>query len=159
MSWTKRQFVVQAFEELGLAAYVPNLSADQLQSALRRLDSMMASWNARGIRVGYPLPSTQGSSELAQDTGVPDANNEAIYLGLASRLASSFGKVLSAEHKQAERLAFQSVLSSQVFPLPMQFPGNLPTGAGNKGWRGRGNYMPEPSDEIQPGPDNVMEFT
>mgnify|MGYP003525752305 CR=1 FL=1 len=55
MGWTKRQFVTQAFEEIGLAAYVFDLTPEQLQSALRRLDSMMASWNAKGIRLGYQI--------------------------------------------------------------------------------------------------------
>ena len=48
MGWTKRQFVAQAFEEIGLASYVFDLTPEQLQSALRRLDTMMAAWNALG---------------------------------------------------------------------------------------------------------------
>lgn len=56
MGWTKRQFVTQAFEEIGLASYVFDLTPEQLDSALRRLDTMIASWNALGIRLGYPLP-------------------------------------------------------------------------------------------------------
>ena len=40
MGWTKRQFVTQAFEEIGLASYVFDLTPEQLQSALRRLDAM-----------------------------------------------------------------------------------------------------------------------
>ena len=56
MGWTKRQFIEQAFEEIGLAAYVFDLTPEQLQSALRRLDAMMAGWNTNGIRIGWPMP-------------------------------------------------------------------------------------------------------
>jgi hypothetical protein len=54
MGYTKRQFISAAFEEIGLASYVFDLQPEQLQSALRRLDAMMADWNAKGIRLGYP---------------------------------------------------------------------------------------------------------
>ena len=33
MSWTKRQYIVDAFEEIGLASYVYDLQPEQLQSA------------------------------------------------------------------------------------------------------------------------------
>ena len=58
MGYKKRQFISAAFEEIGLASYVFDLQPEQLQSALRRLDAMMADWNAKGIRLGYPAPRT-----------------------------------------------------------------------------------------------------
>jgi hypothetical protein len=57
MGYSKRQFISAAFEEIGLASYVFDLQPEQLQSAMRRLDAMMADWNGKGIRLGYPLPS------------------------------------------------------------------------------------------------------
>ena len=103
MSWTKRQFVVQAFEEIGLASYVFDLSPEQMDSALRRLDSMMAAWNAKGIRLGYPIPGNPQDSSLEEKTGVPDSANEAVYMGLAVRLAPGFGKVVSPDTKSAAK--------------------------------------------------------
>jgi hypothetical protein len=52
MSYSKRQFVEAAFEEIGLASYVFDLQPEQIDSACRRLDTMMAQWNAVGIRLG-----------------------------------------------------------------------------------------------------------
>jgi len=72
MGWTKRQFVTQAFEEIGLAAYVFDLTPEQLQSALNRLDSMVASWNAKVIRLGYPISSSPQSSNLDEETNVAE---------------------------------------------------------------------------------------
>lgn len=72
MGWTKRQLITQAFEEIGLAAYVFDLTPEQLQSALRRMDAMVAGWNSNGVRIGYPLPSSPDSSNIDADSGVPD---------------------------------------------------------------------------------------
>ena len=52
MGWTKREYIEQAFEEIGLASYVFDLTPEQLQSALRKLDAMLAEWNAKGLRLG-----------------------------------------------------------------------------------------------------------
>jgi hypothetical protein len=71
MSYTKRQYVIAAFEEIGLASYVFDLTNNELLSACKRLDAMMAQWNAKGIRLSYPLPSNPDSTSLDADTEVP----------------------------------------------------------------------------------------
>jgi hypothetical protein len=87
MGYTKRQFVTSAFEEIGLADYVFDLQPEQLEAALRRLDSMMAEWNAAGIRLGYAMPSSPQDSDLDTETNVPDSAWEAIITNLAIRIA------------------------------------------------------------------------
>jgi len=99
MGYTKRQFISAAFEEIGLASYVFDLQPEQLESALRRLDAMMADWNAKGIRLGYPLPSSPQDSTLDEETLVPDSAYEAIICSLGIRLAPSFGKQVMIETK------------------------------------------------------------
>ena len=58
MSWTKREIVEEAYGELALAGYVFDLDPEEEQAALRKLDTMMAVWDARGVRLGYPLASS-----------------------------------------------------------------------------------------------------
>ena len=82
MGYTKQQFVSAALEEIGLASYVFDLQPEQLQSALRRLDAMMADWNGKGIRLGYPLPSSPQDSDLDEETLVPDSAYETIICSL-----------------------------------------------------------------------------
>jgi len=130
MSWTKRQFVNQAFIELGLASYQFDLSAEDLQTALRQLDAMMAAWNAIGIRVNYPLPGYPDSSDLDDETGVPDAANEAIYANLAIRIAPSFGKIVSVDTKLQARNAYNALASKFAQPGERKLPPNTPIGAG-----------------------------
>jgi len=158
MSWTKRQFVVQAFEEIGLASYVFDLGPEQLQSALRRLDAMMAAWNAKGIRVGYPIPGSPENSDLDTETNVPDSANEAIYLNLGIRLGPAFGKMIPPELKVSAKLAYDNLLSLAAMPGEMQLPGTMPAGAGNKPWRRDNPFLTPPVDPLLSGQDGEIKF-
>lgn len=158
MSWTKQQFVEQAFEEIGLAAYVFDLSPEQLQSGLRKLDGMMAAWNARGIRVGYPIPSSPENSNLDDETNVQDSANEAIYLNLSVRIATGLGKTVLPETKANAKMAYDTLLSLAAMPMEQQLPATMPAGAGNK-WRSiESPFMPKPVDPLLAGQDDEIEF-
>ena len=89
MGWTKGDFITAAYDEIGYANYIYDLSPEMLSAALRKLDSMMSTWDAIGIHVGYPIPSSPSSSDLSEETGVPIAAIEAITLNLAIRLERS----------------------------------------------------------------------
>jgi hypothetical protein len=161
MGWTKRQFVEQAFEEIGLASYVFDLTPEQLQSALRRLDAMMAGWNANGIRIGWPMPSAPDASDIDVDTKVPDVANEAIYLNLALRIAPGFGKSLSPDTKSSADGAYSNLLNQTAAPTPeRQFPNTLPRGAGTKPWRSfnSNQFVKVPEDPLAAGSDNEINF-
>lgn len=159
MSWSKRQYILQAFRKAGLAAYVFDLTPDQLQSALVDLDSMMATWNAKGIRIGYPLPSSQASSDLDDETNVPDSANEAIYTNLSLKIAPDFGKVVMPEVKMAAKMAYDNLLSLANFPMEMQLPGTMPAGAGNKPWRNTDDpFLNTPVDPLLAGEDSAINF-
>ena len=156
MSWTKRQFIEQAYGEIGLADYIFDLEPEQLQNALRKLDMMMAQWNSKGIRLGYPMPSSPKDSDLDSDTGVTDDANEAIALNLAIRLAPGHGKAVSVETKAFAKEAYMTLLSKSTFPIEMQYPASLPYGAGNKQIDNR--FFPGPEDSLNVGPDGELEF-
>jgi hypothetical protein len=158
MSWTKRQFVVQAFEEIGYASYVYDLEPEQLQAALRRLDAMVATWNAKGIRLGYPLPSSPENSDLDTETNVPDSANEAIYTNLAIKIAPTVGKMVSQDTKATAKSAYDTLVMRAAMPPEMQLPGTLPSGAGNKPWRYDDEYITDPSDPLLAGGDGELEF-
>lgn len=159
MSWTKRQFVEQAFEEIGYASYAFDLEPEQLQSALRKMDGMLAFWNSRGIRIGYPLPSSPQDSSLDDETGVPDAAIEAICSNLAVRLAPTVGKVISPDTKSVAREAYKELLRRAAFPPEQQFVGTLPAGAGTKYWQRREDpFVRQPSDPLDAGGDSELDF-
>jgi len=159
MGYTKRQFVNAALEEIGLASYVFDLQPEQLQSALRRLDALMADWNGKGIRLGYPLPSSPQDSDLDEESNVPDSANEAVILNLAIRLAPSYGKQVAIETKASAKQGYDVLLQRATVPPQQQLPGSLPSGAGNKPWRVYdGPFIRPPVDPVTVGPDGPLEF-
>ena len=159
MGYSKRQFLEAAFTEIGLADYVFNLTAQELATALRRLDAMMAEWNERGLRLGYPLPLFPTQSDLDEQTGVPDRANEAIVCNLACRLAPSYGKQVLPGTMTTARGALNTILVRAAAPTPMRYPGTLPVGAGNKPWSTQGDpYMPHPVEPLLAGNDAPIDY-
>lgn len=144
---------------MGLASYVYDLDTKQLQDALRKLDSLMATWNAKGVRLGYPIPSSPSNSNIDDDSNVPDAANEAITLALAIRLAPGFGKTLSHDTKVSAKDAYIGLLSFIETTPEMQFPSTLPRGAGAKSYQSDSNvFFNPPLDPLDAGKDGELEF-
>jgi hypothetical protein len=160
MSWTKQQIIEQALIEIGKNPKIFNIAPEDREDALRTLDSMMASWNGRGIRLGYALPSSPDSSTLDTDSGLPDWAIEATYLTLAIRLAPSYGKNLSPQTLMSARTAFASLPNRGAFPPEQQFRAGLPAGAGNKPERTPNyTFLPPPVDALTAGQeDNQIDF-
>lgn len=132
MGWKKRDIITEAFNELGLGDYIFDVDPGQAQGALRRLDSMVAMWNRKSIRLGYPLPSGPNSSNMDDETNIQDTDINAVVLNLAVQIAPSFGKQVSVETKRASMEAYNTLLTQATQPREMQFPNNMPIGAGYK---------------------------
>lgn len=147
MSWTKRQLVEQAYEEIGLAAYVYDLSPEQLQSAMRRMDSMVSTWMTKGILLGYPVPVNPQNADLDESSNIPDTAVDAVYQNLAIRLAPGMGKQVSLELKALAKASYDALLMKAAFPNEMQYDGSLPLGAGNKPTMIDRVFVSTPSDD------------
>lgn len=161
MPYTKRQFVLGAMSELGLGDYVFDAQPEELENGMRRLDAMIGAWNARGIRLGYPLPVNPQDGSLDDVTSVPDSANEAVITGLAVRLAPSYGKALPRETKVRAKMGYDTLvlLSGVVSPIEKQYPSTLPTGAGNKPYQtDRSNYFPKPDDPVDASSAGELDF-
>lgn len=157
MSWAKADFVNQAFEEIGFASYVYDSNPDQLQSCLRRMDGLLATWNAKGIHLGYPLPSGANVSALTDVTGVSDAAAPAIYLNLACQIAPMFGKQLSPQTVANARDAYEALLT-KIYEIPeMSLGAHMPSGAGHKTTLTTGRvFIPERKEPINIGNGNEL---
>ena len=129
--WTKGQIIDDMYAELSLAGYVFDLDAEEVQNALRRLDMMMATWDTKGLRLGYMLSSNE-ESDIGQDSGLPDGAIEAVVLNLALRIAPGKGKVLSQQTRALAKQALDALMSVAAMPSPQQLQGTLPRGAGNR---------------------------
>lgn len=160
MSWTRRQFITTAYEEIGLASYVYDLEPEQLLSAKTRLDSMMATWNGKGIRCGYPLVNNPDLGDLDDDTGVADMDAEAIYSNLAIRLANKHGKKIPRELKVTAKSGYNALLTRKVADTTRKLnPSLVPAGQGHR-VRGIGNrtYLNKPSTALDAGGDSELDL-
>ena len=155
MSYTKRQFIEEAYGELGMASYVFDLEPETIHRALRRLDAMMAEWNGRGIRLGYPLPDSPDDSDLDELAQVPDRANQAVILNLAVRLAPGHGKTPSPQTLAAAKGALDGLMARAAIPSEVQITG-LPRGAGAK--NRASTFLPGPTDPLTAGPDSQLDF-
>jgi len=124
------------------------------------MDAMVGGWNANGVRIGYPLPGYPEASNIDAETGVPDYANEAIYLGLALRLAPGFGKTVSPETKMLADMAYGNMANQVAIPtLERQLPMTMPRGQGTKPWRNFNNpFVNKPEDPLLAGSDNKIDF-
>lgn len=157
MAWTKRQLCADALGEIGIADYEFDVTPDEQAMVLRRLDAMMATWEARTVRVGYLFPSSADGSDPDDDSGLPDSAVETVFLNLAIRVAPSFGKTVSAETKKSARDGWDLLLIRGAQPIPQQLPSTLPRGAGQKSWRAQNQpFFPQPCTDplvVAPGGD------
>lgn len=134
MSWTKRQIVEKAFEEIGYATYTYDVSADQLQSALERLDAMVAFWKSQGADLDYEVPSSIGGSDLDDDTLI-NTHMIALYTNLALHIAPTVGKIPSKQTKINAHKTYQELLNRTGTRYQTQLPNTLPVGQGNAAWQ------------------------
>lgn len=155
MSYTKRQLVLAAMGEIGLSSYSFDLSADQIEQALLRLDAMIGEWGARGIRLGYPIPSSPEKSDSYQETNLPDSAWDAVITNLAVRIAPSYGKQVSPDTKATARETYNTLLARAAMPAEIQL-GPLPAGAGHK--EVDEPFLAPATDTLDAGPDAGLEF-
>jgi P22 tail accessory factor len=141
--WTKRDLVNQALDELGLSSAVFDMQPEQMESVKRRLDLMMASWNAEGIRLGYPVGSLE-NSDLDDDSGLPDVSVEAVYLSLAVMIGPMFGRIVSDTTKSRAAQMKNIIKARWTEPPRQKMRGDMPAGAGNRGYQPFLSTPPEP---------------
>lgn len=159
--YSKGQLVNAAYEEIALAGYVFDLSPEEIQTACRRLDAMMATWNGQGIRLGYALASDPADVKPGTPSGLPDSANEAVYTNLALRLCSAFGKTPARTTAVAAKQAYDQLLAKAVSndTRQMQMPRGMPAGAGHRRpGIYRNPFLLPPVDPIEAGPDGAIDF-
>ena len=148
--YSKLDIVNAAFNEIGFADYVFDLDPAQLNRVLIQLDAMMMSWKSQGINVGYYQTYTPGESDINADSGLPSTAIEACYLGLAKRIAPSFGKTITQETKSNFNDAWRAMLTNLATDIIYARPGTLIAGAGNRGTANR-VFLPSTQQESDDG--------
>lgn len=130
MAWTKRQLIERAFAELAVKGQAFDIEPEEYELARARMDSIVATWEGRGIRLGY-----NSGGDVDSASGIPDMSAEALFCTLAVRIAPGFGKQVSVETKAAAAAGLNLLLIEAARPREQQFSNTVPRGAGTKPWR------------------------
>lgn len=157
MGWTKREIVEDAYGELALASYTFDRSPEEDERACRRLDTMLAFWDSRGIRLGYALAASPGETNLDTDSGLPLSAIEPVMLNLALKLCAGVGKAPPPLTVTKAAEGYSLLLTQAAEPIQQQFRSTMPRGAGNKN-RSQ-PFMPTPdTSPIQIGEGGDLDF-
>jgi hypothetical protein len=131
---TKQQVLEMAFEEIGLAGYEFDATAEEQASALRRLDALMAQWAGPGMNLdfGYNFPTRVGLSDPTDASGVPDLALDAVQITLAQSIMPAIGKTMSPETRVRLGQSMNSIRAAMATIPNRQLPPSTMRGAGNK---------------------------
>lgn len=133
---TKRDIIELAFEYCGQAGFEFETSPEEVASAVRLLDTMMAEWpwNLTGYVRGNSLPE--------EPSGLADEDVPAVFMELALRRAPGLGKSLSPEARATMSRSATSIRSrySSILTQPMDH--NTVRGSGMS-WRRRRAFINE----------------
>ncbi len=144
--WTKRQIVDEAYAELALAGYEFDIQPEELDAALRRLDTMMAAWSVH-LPLGYAMALDPLESSLDQDSGLQGYAVSAVYQALAVRIAASKGKQVPQSLKATAKADYDLMLShiARDQTQEQRLRSGVPRGAGQKPHRLNSPFSPTPS--------------
>ncbi len=154
MGWTKGAIVDEALGELSLAGHTFDVSPEERQAALRRLEALMGTWSGKGVNIGYRFAVSPESVDPDEDSGLPLFAVETTFLHLAERIAASYGKQLSATTRATARDGYDRLVVTSAMPRMQQIAGGIPLGAGHKT---RGDFRPAFTSEPDAGPLQVAE--
>lgn len=155
MAYTKRQIVEMAMDALGLGPDVYTATPDDIAAGVRRLDAMMATWSATGLRMGYPVASGPDDADPSADTGLPDSAVEGVALCLSIKIAPGFGKSVAPETRIEAVKAKRDIdaIFCQRPPVKV-LPAGVPMGAGHRGfWPYLSPFSGEPDAPVTRGPN------
>lgn len=136
--YTKADIITSAFNEIGYADYLFDITPDQLFRVARQLEGMMGNWSAIDINVGWPFQIAPFEVDINQQSNLSAPAIQAVYLNLAVAIAPSFGKTLTQQAIVNAKRAYDALLVNLAFVPSKQFPNTLLAGAGNRNLGGAG---------------------
>lgn len=131
---TKRQLVEQMFQECAMNAWELDITPEEKDRALTRLDAMMHELRARGLDLAYNFPTGIGAGDLDDALGCPDEAFMGLAVLGAYRIASTMGKQMKPESARAQNDAMKAVRAAANGYIPTAtFAPGTPRGSGSLG--------------------------
>lgn len=141
---TKGDIVRQAFQHLRISGLTNKATPEDTQLALQTLESMLLAWTNKGLNLSWNKSDNFVDPDPQEDSGISDADYEAIYVNLAVKLAVPFGKPPTQLDSFAREL-YAGLFSTELHT--QQNNAYMPLGSGNR----RGTCAPvfqQPNEPI-----------
>lgn len=138
--------IKDALFEITVQGVEAPIEPSEAQGAVRYLNRMMASLDARGIDLGFT-----DVTNLASPITVPLGAVEGMIFLLATRLWTQYsdGSPIPSDLVQKANEGIKAMLALAVRVGPTQFPSTLPIGSGNEQSAHRdSHFYPDLQDEI-----------
>lgn len=142
---TKADIVRQAFAHLRISGLTSKATPEDTQLGLQTLEAMLLAWTNKGLNLSWNKSPGFTDPDPQEDSGISDANYEAVYVNLAVKLLPAFGKEAPTQLNSFSRELYSGLFDTT---LPVQQNNAyMPLGSGNR----RGAYTPvyqQPSETI-----------
>lgn len=122
----KRALVLDAFSEAAIAGYTFDLTADELQTGLQRLEQMVGDWAVLGLLFGFNVKG-MSAADLDDEAFLPVPDGEAdtshlyhslIVTNLAKSIAGAFGKQCAPSTVEAARRTYRNFIATHSSVQP-----------------------------------------
>lgn len=124
MSITVSNLIKDALQEIGVIRSTQTISAEQLADGIRKLNRLMADWEADGIELGY-YPQDSGTDTVP----ISDENEWPVIVNLAAVLAGEYGAPLTQSTMSEAMRTKRRLEKNTVSIVEMDFD-HLPYGMG-----------------------------
>lgn len=140
--------VKDALAELTVQAQEQVVPAVDMQTGIRYLNRMVASWSARDIKLGYTR--VENPDDILT---VPEGAIEGIVTNLALRLANGFDVSVSQTLVDIAAIGMNTIRDIGLKLDKTAFPANLPIGSGNEdsgGIYSGDHFFPDCCEDVNP---------
>lgn len=146
---TKADIINVALSEIGIDPNQYGLSVEDLQQIGFRLDSYVLELQTMGIHFPYNFGSGGLSIDISVESLIPQSYISMVYMNLAVRCCSSFGKIPPASLLKSAKDAFDAAIRQSVKPVKSSAVSGAFMGAGS-GYNGsiESEYQQASGDDL-----------
>lgn len=131
---TKQTIINMAYEQASLSGYEFDHTPEEVISALRQLDAMMAQWASESIDLSYNFPPVFGEGDPADTSGIPDFAIMPAAISLALLIAPGIGKTMSSEARTTLIKGMTAIRAATATIPTRLLQRGTPRGQGQKPW-------------------------
>lgn len=132
MSITKAKLADRIHKALGINTRFTEATPDQVIDTLTTVNDWMNSEGGIGNRLGWVETSSEDDPDPSEETGLPSWAINGVVYSCAILVASYFDKTPTQMVVKGASDGMQTILARSASYQPVQYPGRMPLGSGNR---------------------------